>query len=118
MPRSSLIVILACGYVAAGCNALAKVAGAPKIVSVTITAPAGLLVGESAIATAAAMADDGRERPGWERHWSSSDPAALSIDANGRMVALSGGHTVTITCEVNGTRGTATVVVANDDTRF
>jgi hypothetical protein len=34
------------------------------------------------------------------------------------MIALIGGRTVIITCEVDGTRGTATVVVASDDSRF
>jgi hypothetical protein len=118
MARPGWIVVLACGVVAAGCSALATVAGAPKIVSVTITAPAGLLPGDSAIATAVAMGDDGRDHGGRPRHWSSSDPAALSIDANGKMIALIAGRTVTITCEVDGTRGTATVVVASDDSRF
>jgi hypothetical protein len=118
MPRPSLIGILACAVVAAGCNALADLAGAPKIVSVTISAPAGLLVGDSAIATAVAMGDDGRDHGGRPRQWSSSDPAALSIDANGKMVALIAGRTVTITCVVDGTAGTAKVVVASDDSRF
>jgi hypothetical protein len=118
MSRPSLIVVLACGVVAAGCNAIAELAGAPKIVSVTITAPAGLLVGDSATATAVAMGDDGRDHPGHPRHWSSSDPTALSIDANGKMVALIAGRTVTITCEVDGTTGTARVAVASDDARF
>ena len=38
MSRPSLIVVLACGVIAAGCNPVAELAGAPKIVSVTITA--------------------------------------------------------------------------------
>lgn len=118
MSRPSLIVILACGMAASGCKAIADLAGVPKIVSVTITAPTGLLVGDSATATAVAMGDDGRDHLGRPRHWSSSDPAALSIDANGKMVALIAGRTVTITCEVDGTTGTAKVVVASDDTRF
>jgi hypothetical protein len=119
MLRPGLIVILACSVVAAGCSVVAGVVGGfPKIVSVTITAPAGLLVGDSAIATAVAMGDDGRDHLGRPRHWTSSDPAALPIDANGKMVALIAGRRVTITCEVDGTTGTATVVVAGDDTRF
>ncbi len=118
MSRPGVIVVFACGVVAAGCSALAAIVGAPKIVSVTISAPAGLLVGESAIVTAIAMGDDGRDHPGHQRHWSSSDPAALSIDANGKIIALIAGRTVTIRCEVDGTKGTATVVVASDDNRF
>ena len=118
MTRPGLIPILACSVAVAGCHTLADLAGAPKIVSVTITAPAGLLVGDTATLTAVAMGDDGKNHVGLARHWSSSDPAALSIDGNGRIVALIAGRTVTITCEVDGTTGTATVVVASDDTRF
>jgi len=118
MSRPSLIVVLACGVIAAGCNPIAELAVAPKIVSVTITAPAGLLVGDSATATAVALGDDGRDHGGRPRLWSSSDPAALSIDANGKMVALIAGRTVTITCVVDGTTGTANVTVATDDSRF
>jgi hypothetical protein len=118
MSRPGLLVVLACGVLGGGCNTIAAVAGAPKIVSVTINAPAGLLVGESAIATAVAMGDDGRDHGGRPRHWSSSDPAALSIDDGGKMTALIAGRTVTITCEVDGTKGTATIVIATDDTRF
>src|ERR1043165_552732 len=118
MPRPSLVVVLACGVIAAGCNAVAELAGAPKIVSVTISAPAGLLVGDTATATAIAMGDDGKDHGGRPRHWSSSDPTALSIDANGKMVALIAGRTVTITCEVDGTIGTATVAVVSDDSRL
>jgi hypothetical protein len=64
------------------------------------------------------MGDDGKDHSGRPKNWSSSDPAALSIDANGKIVALIAGRTVTITCEVDGTKGTATVVIASDDSRF
>src|ERR1051325_4943710 len=103
MPRPRLMLVLVCGVVAAGCNAVAG-ALAPKIVSVTVTAPAGLLVGDQATATAVARGDDGKDHLGRPKHWSSSDPAALSIDDNGKMVALIAGRTITITCEVDGTK--------------
>jgi len=45
-------------------------------ITLTITAPDGLLVGDTATATAVAMGDDGRHHPGRPRHWSSSDPSA------------------------------------------
>ena len=118
MSRPSLILILACAVVAGGCSAVAVIGGVPKIVSVTITAPAGLLVGDSATAIAVAMGDDGRDHLGRPRQWSSSDPAALSIDANGKMRGADrrphGDH------HMRGRRhkGTATVRVASDDTRF
>jgi hypothetical protein len=121
MSRQAAVVVvsLAC-VILAGCNAVAAVAGisGPKIVSVTVNAPAGLLVGDSAVATAVAMGDDGKDHVGRPRTWSSSDPAALPIDANGKMVALIGGRTVTITADVDGTKGSAIVVIASDDTRF
>ena len=90
----------------------------PKIVSVTVYAPSGLLVGESAVATAVALGDDGGDHPGRQRQWLSSDPAALSIDANGKMVALIAGRQATITATVEGKSGSATVVVASDDSRL
>ena len=78
MSGKSVVLWLVSSVALAGCNAIAKIAGAPKIVSVTITAPAGILVGESAVASAVAMGDDGRDHGGRPRKWSSSDPAALS----------------------------------------
>jgi hypothetical protein len=75
-------------------------------------------VGESAVATANALGDDGRSHNGLSRTWRSSDPAALSIDGNGKMVGLIAGRQVTITAEVSGKTGSATVFVASDDSRF
>lgn len=118
MSRKAVVVWLASSAAVVGCNAVAAVLGAPKIVSVTVTAPAGLLVGDSAIATAVAMGDDGRDHGGRPRKWSSSDPSALSIDANGKMIALIAPRTVSITAEVDGTKGSATVGTASDDNRF
>lgn len=118
MSGKSVVLWLVSSVALAGCNAIAKIAGAPKIVSVTITAPAGILVGESAVASAVAMGDDGRDHGGRPRKWSSSDPAALSIDANGKMVGLIAGRNATITAEVDGKSGSAKVFVASDDSRF
>jgi hypothetical protein len=78
------------------CKAIAEIANAPHITTVTINAPAGLLVGDTATAVAIAVADDGRERPGWPRKWSSSNPSMLSIDGNSLMRALSGGGAATL----------------------
>jgi hypothetical protein len=118
MSRPGLLVIFSLCSLASGCGVVAGIAGAPKIVSVTIQVPAGLLVGDSAVAIAIAMGDDGVNHLGRTRHWSSSDPAALPIDANGKMTALIAGRTVTITCEVDGITGTATLVISSDDARF
>ena len=62
---------------AAGCGAVAAIAGAPKIESVTVSAPAGLLVGETGQATANALGDDGKTHNGRPVTWRSSDEAAL-----------------------------------------
>jgi len=118
MSGKSVVLWLVSSVALVGCNAIAKIAGAPKIVSVTINAPAGILVGESAVATAVALGDDGRDHGGRPRTWRSSDPAALSIDANGKMVGLIGGRQATITAEVDGTKGSAKVSVASDDSRL
>lgn len=115
--QAAVLVSLASSVALLGCNAVAGILGAPKIVSVTVNAPAGLLVGDTAVATAVALGDDGRDHGGRPRKWSSSDPAALSIDANGRMIALAA-RTVTITAEVDGTKGSATLGIASEDNRF
>lgn len=118
MSRSALIVFLTAGVAVVGCSVIAGIAGAPKIVSVTVIAPAGVLVGDTAQATAHALGDDGREHPGRPVTWRSSDPAALPIDASGKIVGLIAGRTVTISAEVEGTTGSASVAVASDDSRF
>jgi hypothetical protein len=118
MSRKSVVLWLASSVALTGCGVIASIAGVPKIVSVTINAPAGILLGESAVATAVAMGDDGRDHGGRPRTWRSSDPAAVSIDANGKMVGLIAGRKVTITAEVDGTTGSAAVSVASDDARF
>ncbi len=119
MSRSTAITWLASSCMGlAACSAIAAIAGAPKITSVTVTAPAGLLVGDSAVATADALGDDHKTHNGRPRTWRSSDPAALSIDQNGNIKALIGGRTVTITAEVDGTKGSATVGIANDHNQF
>jgi len=117
MPRPAVVVLLAAALAIGGCNAIAAVA-APKIKSVTVDAPAGLLVGETAQAAFHAFGDDGKDHIGRPVKWKSSDPAALSIDAQGKMAALIGGRTVTITAEVDGKTGSATVAVATNDNRF
>ena len=116
MSRRPVVVWIASSVLLIGCNAIAGIL-APKIVSVTVNLPAGLLVGDTAVATAVALGDDHRDHGGRPRKWSSSDPTALSIDANGKMVALAA-RTVTITAEVDGTKGSATMGIANDDNRF
>jgi len=118
MSGKSVVLWLTSCVALVGCNAIAKIAGAPKIVSVTVNAPAGILVGESAVATAVALGDDGRDHAGRPRTWSSSDPASLSIDANGKMVGIIAGRRATITAEVEGKKGSASVLVASDDSRF
>src|SRR5262245_39387448 len=118
MSRSYLAAVLATCLCAVGCNAIAAIAGAPKIVSVEVTAPAGIFVGETAQATSNAVGDDGQTHNGRPVKWRSSDPAALSIDAQGKMLGIIAGRSATITAEVDGKTGSATVAVAGEDTRF
>jgi hypothetical protein len=116
--RRAAVVVLLTGIVSVGgCNVIAAIA-APKIKSVTVVAPAGLLVGETAQAAFHAFGDDGKDHQGRPVKWKSSDPTALSIDAQGKMTALIGGRTVTISAEVDGKTGTATVAVASNDNRM
>ena len=67
MSGKSVVLWLTSCVALVGCNAIAKIAGAPKIVSVTVSAPAGILVGESAVATAVALGDDGRDHAELQR---------------------------------------------------
>ena len=117
MTRGAVVVALTALAAVGGCNAIAAIA-APKIKSVTVVVPAGLLVGETAQAEHHAFGDDGRDHLGRPVTWKSSDPTALSIDAQGKMVALIGGRTVTITAEVEGKTGSAPVAVASGDNRL
>jgi hypothetical protein len=117
MPRSDLVVCIASTVFLAACNAIGGLLG-PKITSVVVHAPAGLLVGDTAVATSDANGDDGRTHPGRTVKWSSSDPAALPIDTQGKMVAKIAGRTVTISAEVDGTTGSATVKIGADDNRM
>ena len=76
MSRPVVFVWVAgCGVLVA-CNSIAKIAGAPSIKSVTVIAPAGILVGDTAIATSNALGDDGRTHNGLAVTWRSSDPSA------------------------------------------
>jgi hypothetical protein len=100
------------------CSTLAKIAGAPSIKSVTVSAPAGILVGDSAIAHSNALGDDGQTHNGRPVKWTSSDPTSLSINGSGRMIGLVAGRQVTITAEVDGTKGSAVVAVTADDNRL
>src|SRR5262245_39553202 len=109
--------VAGCGLFVA-CNAIAKIAGAPSIKSVTVIAPAGILVGDTAIAHSDALGDDGQTHNGRPVKWRSSDPSALSINGSGRMIGLVGGRQVTITAEVDGKKGSAIVAVASDDGRL
>ena len=117
MPRSDLVAFLASSILLAGCNAIAGVL-APKITSVEVSVPAGMLVGDTALATSTANGDDGKTHPGRPVTWRSSDPAALSIDAQGRMVAKIAGRSPVISAEVDGTTGSATVKIGADDNRI
>jgi hypothetical protein len=117
MSLSNRVACLATSVLLAGCNAIAGVLG-PKITSVQVHVPAGMLVGDTAVATSDANGDDGRTHPGRPVKWSSSDPAALPIDAQGKMVAKIAGRTVTISAEVDGTTGSSTVKIGADDNRM
>jgi len=118
MSRPVLLVLMAVGLGAAACGAIGSVLGAPSITSVTVSAPAGLLVGESAYAAFNALGDDGQTHNGRPVKWRSSDAAALSIDGQGKMTAHIAGRTATISAEVDGKTGSAVVAVASDDSRF
>src|SRR5258706_13065230 len=86
MSRSALIVLLTTSVAGVGCSVIGSILGAPTIVSVTVSAPAGVLVGDSAHATSDALGDDGRPHPGRPGTWRSSDPAALPVAASGKVV--------------------------------
>ena len=118
MPR--LVVVAASVIVLADCNAVAGIAGGGDhaIVSVTVLAPAGLLVGESIQIQANATEKGGFVRPNVPATWRSSDPAAISVSSDGLITGLIGGRQATITASFNGKSGSATVIVGSGDSRF
>lgn len=86
----------------------------PPVASVRIVPVDTVLeVGSSRVLRAEALAADGTPVPGRPVRWISSDSAAVSVDANGRVTALREGIQV-INAEIDGKIGWARVIVPPD----
>lgn len=104
--------------IVAGCNKLAEIAGAPTISEVTVHAPAGLLVGDSAQATATATKSNGDQITALTPDaWHTSNASVISIDGQGGMKALAAGQ-ATISADYQGKTGTLLVTVGLGDARL
>ena len=113
MPRraSACLAIVAI-LATAGCNKLAELAGAPTVSNVTVHAPAGILVGDSAQVSVDATKSDGTVIVGLATvdSWTSSNPSVLSINSSGVIKGLATGQ-ATISATWRGTTGSAVVTV-------
>jgi hypothetical protein len=120
MPRRALVVfVVAANLTAAGCNKLAELAGAPTVTSVTVYAPAGILVGDSAQVYAGATKSDGTVIGAGlpPDYWQSGNPSVISISSSGVMRGLTVGQ-ATISATWRGTTGSAVVSVGAGDARI
>src|ERR1051325_9938735 len=119
MSRSAYLALLVSSGALGGCAAVAGIVGDMRhAVTVIVTAPLGLLVGDSAHVTATVIDSRGDTTMNAPVTWSSSDPTVLSIDAQGWIKGLVGGGHATITGAIQGVTGTAVVAVSGDDVRF
>jgi hypothetical protein len=120
MPRRALVaLILAANLTATSCNKLAELAGAPTVTSVTVYAPAGILVGDSAQVYAGATKSDGTVIGAGlpPDSWQSSNPSVISISSSGVIRGLTVGQ-ATISATWRGTTGSAVVSVGAGDARI
>src|ERR1051326_5185001 len=95
MPRrASACLAIAAILATAGCNKLAELAGAPTVSNVTVHAPAGILVGDSAQVSVDATKSDGTVIVGLATvdSWTSSNPSVLSISSAGVIKGLATGQ--------------------------
>lgn len=120
MQRRALgILILASDVTLTGCNTLADLAGAPTVTSVTVHAPAGLLVGDSAQVFVSATKSDGtvigEGLP--PDSWQTSNPSVIAISSTGVIKGLTVGQS-TISATWRGTTGSAVVIVGASDARL
>lgn len=83
---------------------------AATVASLRINAPDVMPAGSENVAIAEARNNQGGIVAGKPVTWSSSDPAVLSVDGNGRLRAHQAGQ-VTITATSDGTRQSATITV-------
>ncbi len=104
----------------AGCGAVAALVGVPnhEVASVTIVLPATILVGDT-VQALVDLKDSGGKRPQGDTTitWQSSNPAAVKVDAAGRVTSDVVGQSATISATVGKVTGTKLISVG-DDTRL
>lgn len=119
MPRRALVLSLTSSVILAGCNVVGALTGAPTTEQVTVQAPAGILVGDSAQVRASATKSNGVTIPDLTPDaWRSSDPSVISINTHGVMKGLIAGRQATIFADFGGKTGSAIVTVGSDDARL
>ncbi len=104
----------------AGCGAVAALVGVPnrEVASVTIVLPATILVGDT-VQARVDLKDSGGKHPQGDTTitWLSSNPAAVKVDATGRVTGDVVGQSATISATVGKVTGTKLIEVG-DDTRL
>jgi hypothetical protein len=103
------------GLVVAACGT--DPSGPPAVAEIEVSIPAGLLIGDTVTAMATVRDGTGNILTGRTVTFSTSNGAALSIDANGLARAVQAAGPITITATSEGRSGTASVTV-RDDQRF
>jgi Big-like domain-containing protein len=112
MSSRSLHALLGPTLLLAACSVLAPDRSAN---TVTLVLPATILVGDTVQARAEAKAENGKPALGdLTVTWSSSDPAAISVDATGRVTSATAGAHATISATVQHATGTLNVTVGDD----
>jgi hypothetical protein len=117
MSRGIVVARLVCGLALGGCGAVAGLAGAPNhdVARVTIVLPSTIMVGDTVQATTVITDASGGQPVGDTTvTWSSSDPAAISVDATGRVTGDTPGAHATISAKVQRVTGTLAVTVGDD----
>jgi hypothetical protein len=117
MSRSAVVVVLTFSVPLVGCGKLAELAGVPShdVATVTVVVPGTILTGDTVQARAQARDRSGGTPTGdTTATWRSSDPAAVFVDAAGRVHGDSVGRQATIYASVGKVTGSAVVRVGED----
>jgi hypothetical protein len=117
MSRPSSVALLAAALTLVGCSKVADLVGVPGgVATVTVVAPATILVGDTVLATVLVKNSRGQtvDAPAT---WRSSDASAISVDAMGRLHSDAIGRQATISATVGGKTG-STVISVGDDQRL
>jgi hypothetical protein len=110
-----LIVLLALAGLLAACPVQPPTPPQPKLARIEVN-PAALLLtkaGDSQVLTAKVFDDQGKEMPATGLTWSSSNPAAVTVGADGKVTAVGNLGSSQISAQVGGVKGSVIAVIAH-----